>query len=800
MLSRYEILAKLGQGGAGAVYRARDVELKRDVALKFLLRDGPEGSIDRARFLREARTAASLNHPAICTIHEVGQVEPGEETVLPDGRHVSAGAPFIAMELIGGRTLLTLIETSEAGTLDRLLDFAIQIADGLATAHAQGIVHRDLKPGNVMITTDGSVKIVDFGLAKAIPAPAPSPDACTTIPTSELTGEGMIAGTVAYMPPEQIRGGPVDARSDVFSFGTMLFEMVTGQRPFGGECPASTLAKILEVEPQSILALKPDLPAELARITDRCLRKEPEDRYANGHDLAVALRRLQEAQEAAPSSDSRTALRPLRWSLGLSLGAVALLALLFGLDAGGLRHRLTGGPSAPRIRSLAVLPLENLSGDPDQDYFADGMTEALIVNLAQIEALRVISRTSAMQYKGSRKSMPQIARELNVDAVIEGSVLREKDRVRITAQLIDGPKDRHLWSESYERDVHDLLGLQAEVALSIANHIRAELAPRDLSRLGRTRRVQPEVYEAYLRGRYFNGKFENSKAVEYYQLAIRLDPGYAPAYAGLAESYVNLQFFGRVPLEQTYPKARAAAMRALELDDTLAEAHRTLGAVLLMDWEWSEAERELRRACDLNPGDPESRELYGHYLAIRGRFDESLAEMKQARDLDPLSNYRSAQLGGAYFRARRYDLAIEHLRETIDLYPQSLLGHLYLGESYLQEGLYENGVSEIRESIALQGIDPDRSAPLARAFALWGRKDEAKRILENVERDPERSADRIDVAAVYAALGEEDQALAYLEAAYRAHDGELILLKADPRFDGLAARPEFARLLQNIGL
>ncbi|MCI0402223.1 MAG: protein kinase, partial [Acidobacteria bacterium] len=613
-VSHYRILEKLGGGGMGVVYKAEDLKLGRSVALKFLPEELARDREAIHRFEREARAASALDHPNICTIYEIGEQD---------------GQPFIVMQYLEGQTLKhhlagRVLETRQAAEL------AGQVTDALETAHAKGIVHRDIKPANIFVTQRGQAKVLDFGLAKLL---RPVDDVTAT---ESLTGTGMAPGTLPYMAPEQLRGKPVDARTDIYALGCVLYEMAAGRRPFRAELGSQLIDDILHSAPTAPGRLNPDMPAELERITLKCLEKEPENRYQSAKELGVDLRRL-----AAPSAAHLPAMpqapakggilrRPLRLA---SMVAAFLLALAFLANVGGLRDRLLGGAGTQRIQSLAVLPLENLSRDPAQEYFADGMTEALITELSKISALKVISRTSAMQYKGVKKPMPQIARELGVDALIEGSVVREGDQVRITVQLIHGPTDKHLWADSYQRELRGILALQSEVAQAIAREIRVAVTPAEETRLAETRAVNPEAHEAYLKGRYHWNKrtregFE--KGIEYFEQAIEKDPNYALAYAGLADSYNNLGAWGHVPPRETYPRGKAAAMKALELDEELAEAHASLARnKIAYDWDWPGARQEFERYVQLNSNYANAHLWYSYYYFAMGRLDEAAREMKR---------------------------------------------------------------------------------------------------------------------------------------------------------------------------
>ncbi len=773
-LSHYRIIEKIGAGGMGQVFKARDERLDRDVAIK-VLREELAVNPDRLRrFEQEARSASALNHPNIITIFDVGK---------------HGDTPYIAMEYVEGQTLRDVLVGGPLPTT-KLIELASQIAEGLAKAHAAGITHRDLKPENVMVTTDGYVKILDFGLAKLRPSSESDSEAVTA------TREGTIMGTVGYMSPEQAKGQSVDHRSDQFSFGAILYEMITGKRAFQRETPVQTLSAIIEQEHDSIAAIQPGTSTHLRAIVDRCLAKNPEARYDSTRDLAKELGTLED--KGRPVEPRRAWPRLLLVAGGITV--LILLALV--LNFTGLRDGLVGTTPAPRIESLAVLPLENLSGDPEQEYFADGMTEALIAELGQLGTIRVISRTSVMMYKDERKPLPEIARELNVDAVIEGSVLRSGDRVRITAQLLRVEPEEHLWAHNYERDYGEVLTLQSEIALAVAREIESTLSPQTEARLARSRTVNPEAYEAYLKGRYFlNQRTQEGlkRSRGHFRQAIDNDPTYAPAYAGLSDYYDLMAAYGGIPPSEGLPRAEAAAKRALELDESSGEAHTSLGNIFWTSYfDWHRAEREFKRAIELNPNYATAHMWYGGSLASLGRIDDAIREIDQAVDLDPLSPLPAMAAGAYLFMVREYEQSSSFLEMVLGLNPDYPMARWFLGLSYAQKGSFPEAVAELQDAVR-GGVGTNVLGDLGRVYGLMGRTREARAVLDQLTALSEESyVSPFDIALVYTGLGEVNQAVEWLEKAWEQRIWYLAFLRTDPRLDPLRSHPGFQDLIRDM--
>ncbi len=776
-ISHYKILEKLGGGGMGVVYKAEDTKLKRFVALKFLPPDLTRDEEAKERFVQEAQAASALDHPNICTIYEIDETEDGQM--------------FIAMAYYEGETLKKKVSGGQL-PVNSIMDIAVQVAQGLAKAHQKGIVHRDIKPANILVTSDGLVKILDFGLAKLAGA-------------IRLTKTGATLGTPAYLSPEQAPGIDADHRTDIWALGVVLYEMLTGQTPFAGEYDHAVIYSILNEEPRPLSGLRAGAPAELESIVKKAIAKNFEARYQSMDEVLADLQLLKIGLEPVKSKSRLMAKelhrRKSRYLFG-GIGGALLLSLLAGYFS-----MLPMKTAVASRKSVAVLPFKNLSDNKDDEYFSDGITDDIITRLSKIRDLKVISRTSVMHYKNSTKRIPEISKELKIATVLEGSVRRVGNRVRIASQLIDARNDEHLWAESYDREMQDIFEIQSEVAQQIATALEAELGPDEKIQLARRETENLQAYSLYLKGLYFWNKRTPDnvrKGIEFFEQAIAEDPSYALAYAGLADGYRALGSieYGILSPKETVPKARAAAQKALQLQPALVEAQVVLANIdFTYEWDWPAAEKLLKRVIEFRPGYAPAHHAYSHLLGATGRLDEAMAEERRALELDPLSLIVNTQVGMYFYYARRYDEAIEQHRKTIELDPAFLQTRLALGLAYERSGNVEAAVAEFQQALALAPELPMAEALLAYAYAIAGKKNESMKLLEGLQQPGKREfVSPFHMALVYLGLGDKKRVFELLNKASKEHSSYLIYLKVEPLADGLRSDPRFAALLKKMGL
>ncbi len=775
----------------GVVYEAEDLKLNRHVALKFLPEELANNVQSLERFRREARAASGLNHPNICTIHEIDEAD---------------GRLFIVMELLEGQTLQQQI-SGRPLAIETVLNLGAQIADALDIAHAKGIIHRDIKAANLFVTTHGQVKILDFGLAKVLAGPRDPSPITPSMESTVLTSQGSALGTVAYMSPEQAKGQELDTRSDLFSFGTVLYEMATGRLPFHGSTSALIFRGILDEMQTSPSRLNPDVPERLAEIINKALEKDRTLRYQHAADIRADLMRVRRQSNSFGDTPEviRTKTPAVRgwhrkWTV---IAGVAILVAILSLALRLNVFHLHGAA----FDSVAVLPFTNQGNNADTEYLSDGITEEIINRLSRLPQLRVMARTTVYHYKGRDDDPQKVGRDLGVGAVLVGRILPRGGSYTLQTELVDVSTGTQLWGDQYKGKLNEILGIQEEIAQQVSQKLRLRLSGTERTEISKPATQNLEAYQLYLKGRYFWNKRTGeglTRAIGYFIQATEKDPGYALAYAGLADCYVVQGWIGEIAPKEIYPKAREAATRALELDDALAEAHNSLATVKRdIDWDWPGAEREYKRAIELNPSYATAHQWYAELLGALGRNQEMLVEVNRAQQLDPLSSAIGGEKGSMLLYAtRRPDLALGELQKTQEMDPNFAHVHWQLGLVYLWKGELQTAATEFQTAGRLAPTVTIYKGGLGHVYARTGRTAEARRVLEELNvLSKQRYVSRLDFASIYAGLGEKDHAFESLEKAYDQHDPRLIVwLKLHPEFDILRSDSRMEDLLRRVGL
>jgi serine/threonine protein kinase/tetratricopeptide (TPR) repeat protein len=832
-LSHYRIVSKIGAGGMGEVYSAQDTKLDRKVAIKFLHEEFSKDADKLGRFIQEAKAASALNHPNILTVYEIGEVD---------------GKNYIATELIDGQTLREHLSHKESLQLNSILKIGVQVSEALSAAHQAGIVHRDIKPENIMLRIDGYAKVLDFGLAKltekkAVTIGSEGSEAATRVQVN--TTPGLVMGTVSYMSPEQARGKVTDARTDIWSLGVVLYEMLAGKVPFTGETVNHTIVSILEKEP----LLLENVPAELQRIVRKAMTKDVEMRYQSARDLLIDLKNLRrdldiqgelersvvpnraataesanenqtqvyasgsvaatKSGQAAATQSVTTSSSSLEYAVTQASSHKFATAIIGVLLVGVISTVayfafVSRGGSPKQISSIAVMPFVNESGNADVEYLSDGMTETLIKSLSNLSSLDVKPRSSVFRYKGKDTDLQTIAKELNVQAILNGRVAQRGEQLTLSLELVDVQKNSVIWTEQYQRKQSDLVSLQSEIARDVSTKLKAKLSGAEETKVTRTATADPEAYQAYLKGRYYWNRrtAENlKKAIEQFKLAKDRDPNYALAFVGLADCYAVLNEYAGTPTSETVPQSKAYAERALAIDGQLAEAHATLGLVHESLWQWGEAEKELKQAIELNPNYPTAYHWYSIFLKNVGRNDEAEATIKRAQELDPLSSVIAVNVSRMYQLQNNHDASIENSLKLIELDPNFGPAYEYLSLSYLKRGRNAEAIAAAEKAAALTNRAGITLGDLGYVYATTGKRSEALAVIKELEaKYARKEAIGQYIAAVYASLGDKDKAGEWLEKDFQARNGKLVEVRWHHQSEALRDDPRLKDLLKRMGL
>jgi serine/threonine-protein kinase len=783
-LSHYKIISKLGSGGMGEVFLAKDTRLDRTVALKVLPADLASDKERMRRFVQEAKTASALDHPNVAQIFEIGEA---------DGIH------FIAMQYIEGQTLDSISKGNQLES-SQIIDIAIQAADALDAANAKGIIHRDIKAANIMINPRGQVKILDFGLAKFETKNISQPES-SKLDTASGTSPGTIVGTVQYMSPEQALGKAVDNRSDIYSLGVVLYQLATSRLPFAGETPSDTLNRIINSQPTAIARLNYNIDPELERIIRKCMEKDPERRFQSAKELEIDLKNLKR-DSASGSEQSRVqpALKPVTKKTNLIYIGIAALALAL---IAGVIYYLQSQPGSS-IHSLAVLPFANLRSDPESEYLSEGITESITNSMSPIPNLRVLSRGMVTRFKGKEIDPQKVGRDLNVDALVQGSLIQQGDTLVVNAELVRVSDGSQLWGQQYNRKLSDILTVQQDISRQVSEQLRLKLTGEEKKKIQNTYTENTEAYQLYLKGRYYWNRRTGAglkKAVEYFQKAVELDPNYALAYAGLADCYGLFPRYDVSSPKESAPLAKKAAIQAIKIDPSLAEAHFSLGYTKgLYDWDWAEAEKDYKRGLELDPGYATGHQWYSELLIVVNRPEEGIKEAKKALELDPLSLQINSILSNAYYMTRDYDRAVDQARRTLELDQNYARGLLRLGKSLIQKARYEEAISTFQKAI-LVSEDSEYLSGLAYTYAVSGKKNDAVQIVERLKKRSEnRYVPPYNIALIYMGLEDKDLTFQYLEEAMSKKDSWLAQLPTDPIWDPIRVDERYKDILRRMNL